>query len=108
MVPEDVTATSLVGIDDEVVLTAPEISQADIVAMVRDDANEESEDEIEEIAEEMVGIVYVETAFDVLKDNAMYSEEGLEMNKLISQLESLYENERFRSLRQGDIRDFFH
>ena len=83
--------------------------------MVRDDANEESEDEIEEIAEEMVGIVYekpsrsnVETAFDVLKDNAMYSEEGLEMNKLISQLESLCENERFRSLRQGDIKDFFH
>ena len=99
-----------VGIDDEVVLTAPEISQADIVAMVRDDANEESEDEIEEIAEvyEKPSRSNVETAFDVLKDNAMCSEEGLERNKFISELESLCENERFRSLRQGDIRDFFH
>ena len=29
-------------------------------------------------------------------------------HSLKKQLESLCENERFRSLRQGDIRDFFH
>ena len=59
MVPEDVTATSLVSISiDEVVMMATEISQADIVAMVRDNANEESKDEIEEFSEENVGIVY--------------------------------------------------
>ena len=108
MVPEDITARSLVRVDGDVVKTSPEILEADI--MFRMDVNEESENEIEEISEEIVGIVHekpsrsdVENALDVSKDSTMYCDEG--MKKFILQLEKLCENERLQSLKQGDIRD---
>ena len=116
MVPEDLTPVSLACIDDDVITRAPEITEADIIETVRNgenEVNEESDDEIEEISEEIAGIVHekpsrfdVEDALDILKDNAMYCDEGMEMKKVILLLEKLCENERIKSLKQVDIRNF--
>ena len=39
MVPDDVTATSLVSLDDDVITTTPEISEGDIIEELRDRQN---------------------------------------------------------------------
>ena len=60
MVSDDVTATTLVSVDDDVIETAPEISEADIVEEIRsgkeNDGEEESDDEvsIEEVFDPVV------------------------------------------------------
>ena len=36
MVPDDVTVTALVSLDDDVITTAPEISEGDIIEELRD------------------------------------------------------------------------
>ena len=50
MVPDDVTATALVSLDDDVIATAPEISEGDIIEELRacqePGEGEESDDEI--------------------------------------------------------------
>ena len=49
MVPDDVTATALVSLDDNVIATAPEISEGDIIEELRDrqEQGEEENDERE-------------------------------------------------------------
>ena len=49
----------------------------------------------------------IESALDALKDAAMFSDEGVQMTRLIFSFERLYENERLKSLNQRDITDFF-
>ena len=44
MVPDDVTATDLVSLDDDVIATAPEISKGDIIEELRD-RQEQGEEE---------------------------------------------------------------
>jgi len=117
MVPDNVTATTLVSLDDEVITTAPEISDNDIIEEIRDHQqqgdDEESDDDdpsIEEIIDPVVekpSRSAIESAIDALKDAAMFSDEGQQMKMLISNFERLYENERIKSLKQRDITDFF-
>ena len=117
MVPDNVTATSLVSLDDEVITTAPEISDNDIIEEIRDhqrqgDDEESDEDDpsIEEIIDPLVekpSRSAIESAIDALKDAAMFSDEGQQMKILISNFERLYEKERIKSLKQRDITDFF-
>ena len=60
MVPNDVTATALVSLDDDVIATAPEISERDIIEELRDcqEQGEEKENDdeisIEEIFDSVV------------------------------------------------------
>ena len=49
----------------------------------------------------------IESALDDLKDAAMFSDEGVQMKRLILSFERLYENERLKCLKQRDITDFF-
>ena len=118
MVPDDVTATALVSLDDDVIATAPEISEGDIIEESRTSRacqepgeDEESDDEIS--IEEIFGPVVEkpsrsasESALDDLKYATMLSEEGVKMQRLILSFERLYENERLKSLKQRDITDF--
>ena len=115
-VPDDVTATALVSLDDDVIATAPEISEGDITAELRDrqkqDEEEENDDEIS--TEEIFDLVVekpsssaIESDLDALKDAAMFSDKGVQMKRLILSFEKLYENERLKCLKQRDITDFF-
>ena len=81
MVPDDVTATALVSLDDDVIATAPEISEGDITEELRDrqaqGEEEENNDEssIEEIFDPMVekpSRSAIESALDDLKDAVMF------------------------------------
>ena len=115
MVPDDVTATALVSLDNDVMATAPEISEGDIIEELRacqePGEGEESDDEIS--IEEMFDPVVekpsrsaIESALDDLKYAVMFSDEGVQMQRLILSFERLYENERLKSLKQRDITDF--
>ena len=116
MVPDDVTATDLVSLDNDVIATAPEISEDDIIEELRDrqeqGEEEENDDEIsiEEIFDPVVekpSRSAIESALDDLKDAAMFSDEGVQMKRLILSFERLYENERLKCLKQRDITNFF-
>ena len=50
----------------------------------------------------------IESALDDLKDAAMFSDEGVQMKRLILSFEWLYENERLKCFKQRDITDFLH
>ena len=115
MVPDDVRATALVSLDDDVIATAPKISEGDIVEELRDrqeqGEEEENDDEIsiEEIFDPVVekpSRSAIESALDDLKDAAMFSDEGVQMKRLILSFERLYESERLKCLKQRDITDF--
>ena len=116
MVLDYVTATALVSLDDNVIVTAPEISGGDIIEKLRDyqeqGEEEENDDEIsiEEIFDPVVekpSRSAIEFALDDLKDATMFSDEGMQMKRLILSFEWLFENERLKCLKQGDITDFF-
>ena len=109
MVPDDVTATVVVSLDDDVIAIAPEISEGDIIEEIRacqePSEGEESDDEIsiEEIFDHVVekpSRSAIESALDDLKYAAMFSDEGVQMQRLILSFERLYENERLKSLKQ--------
>ena len=102
MVPDDVTATALGSLDDDVIATAPEISEDDVIEELRacqePGEGEESDDEIsiEEIFDPVVEKLSrsaIESALDDLKYTAMFSDEGVQMQRLILSFERLYENE---------------
>ena len=92
MVPDNVTATTLVSLDDEVITTAPEISDDDIIEEIRDHQqqgdDEESDDDDTSIEETIDPVVEkpsrsaIESAIDALKDAAMFSDEGQQMKCL--------------------------
>ena len=56
MVPDDVTATALVSLDDNVIATAPEISEGDIIEELKDrqEPGEEGESDDEISIEEIL------------------------------------------------------
>ena len=116
MVPDDVTVTSLVSLDDDVIAAAPEISEADIKEELRDrqEQGEEKENDDEISIEEIFDPVVekpsrsaMESALDDLKDAAVFSDEDVQTKRLILSFERLYENERLKCLKQRDITDFF-
>ena len=45
--------------------------------------------------------------FQLKKYAAMFSDEGMQMKRLILSFQLLYENERLKCLNQRDITDFF-
>ena len=88
MVPDDVTPTALVSLDDDVIATAPEITEGDIIEELRacqePAEGEESDDEIsiEEIFDPVVekpSRSAIEFALDDLKYAAMFSDAGVQM-----------------------------
>ena len=116
MVPDDVTATALVSLDDDVIATASKISEGDVIEELRDRQGQgeekENDDEIS-IAEIIDPVVEkpsrsaIESALDDLKGATMFSDAGVQMKRLILSFKRLYENERLKCLKQRDIMDFF-
>ena len=105
VVPDDVTATALVSLDDDVIPTAPEISEGDIIEELRDRQEQgEEEENDDEISIEVIFDPVVEkpsrsameSALDDLKDAVMFSDEGVQMKRLILSFERLDENERLK------------
>ena len=116
MVRDDITATALVSLNDDVIATAPKISEGDITEDLRDcqiQGEEEKNDyeiSIEEIFDHVMekpSRSAIEFALDALKDAAMFSDEGVQMKRLIFSFERLYENERLKYFKQRDITGFF-
>ena len=97
-VPDDVTATALVSLDDNVIAPAPEICEGDIIEELRacqePGEGEKSDDEIsiEEIFDPVVekpSRSAVESTLDDFKYAAMFSDEGVQMQRLILSFERL-------------------
>ena len=104
------------SLKNDVIATALEISEGDIIEELRDrqeqGEEEDNDDEIsiEEIFDPVVKKASrsaIESALDDLKDAAMFSNESVQMKRLILSFERLYENERLKCLKQRDITDFF-
>ena len=113
MVLDNVLATALVSLDDDIIATATEISEGDVIEELRDrrEQGEEGENNDEISIEEIFDPVVekssrstTESALDDLKVAAMFSDEGVQMKRLIFSFERLYEKERLKCLEQ---RDFF-
>ena len=49
----------------------------------------------------------IESALDDLENATMFSDEGVQMKRMILSFERLYENERLKCLKHRDIIDFF-
>ena len=114
LVPNDLSANDLVTLDDEVIATAPQISNEDIIDEFRKSQDDEAEDDGSDMEDDSFDIVVekrskskVECSIDVLKDLAMCCEKGNEMQMLISKFEKKYNEDRVASLKQKDITDFF-
>ena len=110
MVPEDVTVESIVSLDDDVIATAPEIAESDIEEIEEEEYDDDDKNSIEESfdqSQEKPSRSKVESVRDVLKDAALYSDKGDEMQSIIFKLEKLYFNEQLNFFKQKDITDFF-
>ena len=119
MVSEEITAESLVSIDDDVITTAAEITENDIIEELSLSKETETKKTKTKTATYMqcknisTNVKKnrqdrkVESALDVLKDTALFSNKGDEMQSLISKFEKIYCAERLNSLRQKDITNFF-
>ena len=115
MVPEDISAESIVGIDDDVIATAPVITDDDILEQFQKDHSSESDEEDgcddeslnDEVPERPSIRSEAESAVDVLKNAALYSNTGEEMQCVIFKFENLFTKERINSLKQSDITEFF-
>ena len=114
LVPNDLSANDLVTLDDEVIATAPQISNEDIIDEFRKSQDDEAEDDGSDMEDDSFDIVVekpsrskVECSIDVLKDLAMCCEKGNEMQMLLSKFEKMYNEDRVASLKQKDITDFF-
>ena len=116
MVLDDVTATALVSLADDVIVTATEISEGDFIEKLRDREEQGEEEEndddilIEKIFDPVVKKQWrsaIESAINDLKDAAMFSDEDMQIKRLILSFERIYENERLKCLKQRDITDFF-
>ncbi|XP_057316743.1 tigger transposable element-derived protein 4-like [Hydractinia symbiolongicarpus] len=81
LVPNDLSANDLVTLDDEVIATAPQISNEDIIDEFRKSQDDEAEDDGSDMEDDSFDIVVekpsrskVECSIDLLKDLAMCCE----------------------------------
>ena len=112
MVPEGVTPESLNHVN-EVITTAPMITDDDILRSVTTNQQEQSDEdddndkEVEETAPERPLRFQVESAIDVIRNAALYSSNGEEMSLVINKFEKLFTEDRIASKKQTNICDFF-
>ena len=106
LVPNDLSANDLV--------TAPQISNEDIIDEFRKSQDDEAEDDGSDMEDDSFDIVVekpsrskFECSIDVLKNVAMSCAKGNEMQMLISKFEKTYNDDRVASLKQKDITDLF-
>ena len=113
MVPESVTPESLIDVDNEVITTAPMITDDDILRSVTTNQQEQSnedddnDEEVEEAAPERQLRFQVVSAIDVIRNAALYSSNREEMSLVINKFEKLFTDDRIAFKKQKNICDFF-
>ena len=102
MVPEDISAESIVDIDNDVIATAPVITDDDILEQFQKDHSPEYDEEDgcddESLNDEVPGRPSrseVESALDVLKNASLFSNTGEEMQCVIFKFENLFTKHKF-------------
>ena len=99
MVPEDISAESIVDVDNDVIAIAPVITDDDILEQFQKDHSPESDEEDDCDVESMNDEVPV---LDVLKNASLFSNTGEEMQCVVFKFENLFTKERINSLKQSD------
>ena len=113
MIPEGVTSESLIDVNNEVISTAPMITDDDIFRSVttnqqeQSDEDDDNNEEVEEAAPERPLRFQVESAIDVIRNAALYSSNGKEMILVINKFEKLFTEDRIAPKKQTNICDFF-
>ena len=113
MVPESVTPESLTDVDNEVITTAPMITDDDILRSVttnqqeQSDEDDDNDEEVEEAAPDQQLRFQVQSAIDAIRNAALYSSNGEEMSLVINKFEKLFTEDRIASKKQKGICDFF-
>ena len=113
IVPESVTPESLIDVDNEVITTAPMITDDDILRSVTTnqqeqfDEDDDNDEEVEEAAPERPLRFQVESAIDVVRNAVLYSSNGEEMSLVINKFEKILIEDRIASKKQKNICDFF-
>ena len=113
MVPEDISAESMVDIDNDVIATAPVITDDDILEQFQKDHSPEFDEEdgcddesLNDEVPERPSRSEVESALGVLKNASLFSNTGEEMQCVIFKFENLFTKQRINSSKQSDIRVF--
>ena len=112
MVPEGVTPESLNHVN-EVITTAPMITDDDILRSVttnqqeQSDEDDDNNEEVGEAAPERPLRFQVESAIVAIRNAALYSSNGEEMSLVISKFEKLFTDDRIASKKQTNICYFF-
>ena len=113
MVPESVTSETLIDVDNEVITTAPMITDDDILRSVttnqqeQSDENDDNDEEVEEAVPGRPLRFQVESAIDVIRNAALYRSNREEMSLIINKIEKLFESHRTAFKKQRNICDFF-
>ena len=113
MVREGVAPESFIDVDNEIITTAPLITDDDILRSVTTNHQKQSnedddyDEEVEETAPEQPLRFQVESALDVIRNAALYSSNGEEMSLVINKFEKLFTEDRIASKKQTNICDFF-
>ena len=101
MVPEDISAESIVDVDNDVIATAPVITDDDILEQLQKDHSPESDEEdgcddesLNDEVPERPSRSQVESALGVLKNASLFSNTGEEMQCVIFKFESLFTKKR--------------
>ena len=113
MVPEVVTPESLTDVDNEVITTAAMITNDDILRSTttnqqeQSDEDDDNDEEVEEATPERPLKFQLESAINIIRNAALYSSNGEEMNLVINKFEKLFTEDRIESKKQTNICDFF-
>ena len=109
MVPEGVTPESLIDVENEVITTAPMITDDDILRSVttnqqeQSDEDDDNNEEVEEAAPERTLRFQVESAIVAIRNAALYSSNGEEMSLVINKFEKLFTEDRAASGKNKQI-----
>ena len=100
MVPESVTPESLIDVDNEVITTAPMITDDDVLRSIttnqqeQSDEDDDNDEEVEEAAPERPLRFQVDSAIDAIRNVVLYSSNGEEMSLVINKFEKLSTEDR--------------
>ena len=103
MVPEGIIPESVVNVDNDVITTAPMITDDDILTSVttqQEDSDGDDKDEEEVATVEVSGRVSYRC---YSKHCFVYSSNGEDMSLTINKFEKLFTEERFKSAKQKEI-----
>ena len=107
-VQEDLSAESFITLDNEVITSAPIITDDVILSDIIDDADDDLEKDEEDIPPpSRPSNREIEESLDKLRDLSLFSTHGDEIQSLTLKLEVLLDKERLQNLQQRQVTDYF-